>query len=274
MKLVEFKKLLASDNYIDRLNGYSYLDEFPTNTSRKYMIQGTKDKHHQVRANIADFMGQSKDEYYVPFLLELLNDKSYIVRFSAADALGWFPEQKAMIEDPLIKALKDKNSTVRICAAESLGSYESKKALIELKAISESDDNYIARTVAIRAIGNAHLKSQKKWLIERIEKETDERVKIEIFSALVELGDVKYFWQVANALKNEDLDIKVAAINSMSSTISLYFKKDLIIGIFESHLKNEVNEKCIRKIAKKIELLKKDTFYIGTPRKNLPKQEL
>jgi hypothetical protein len=28
MKLAELKKLLSSNNYVDRRNGYSYLDEF------------------------------------------------------------------------------------------------------------------------------------------------------------------------------------------------------------------------------------------------------
>lgn len=258
MKISEVKKLISSKNYLKRIEGYSWLGDFSKSVARKYLINGMKDSHHQVRANIADFMGQAKDYFYVPYLLEFLEDKSHIVRFRAVESLGYYRKKKDEIEDFLIKALSDGSSTVRVCTAESLRNIFSEKALPYLKKIVESDPNKVARAMAIDAIGYIKQMSKSrnyvKWMESRLEVEIPD-LKPDLYSALIEMGSFKYFNDLVACLGSRSYKMRKRVINMLKSIVADYIGYEKVLEVLQEHKKREKHLLCLEVLDKGVEHL-------------------
>jgi HEAT repeat protein len=86
----------------------------------------------------------------VPGLIEALNHTDWIVRSSAACALGDIANPRAV--DSLIAALRDRNSQVRFSASIALGGISDPRA-VELLIVALKDENPRVREGAADALG-------------------------------------------------------------------------------------------------------------------------
>ena len=115
------------------------------------LISCLKDKSNIVRYLAADALGDIRDKIAVEPLINCLNDKYPDVVSSAASALGKIGDTRAI--EPLIGCLKDKNegSTNITDAIGKIGGNQTVKLLIEyLNSLNEND--WISRRNAIDAL--------------------------------------------------------------------------------------------------------------------------
>jgi len=255
MEINKIKKLLNSKKYLQRIDGYAYLFDKSKAVQRKHLVEGVKDKHSQVRGEVANYMGQANDDFYVPYLLDLLHDKVDIVRFKAVDALGYYPKKKRATEDHILKLLNDKNSTVRVCAASTAGDIKSKKALLKLKKIATSDDNYVARVVAIRSIGFLEDKGNVKWLELRL-KGAKKELKSTIYAALIACNHDDYYWDLVELIDDQSSQVRLVTINNFINTVSYYIDPKEVLKLLQNRKKKEKNKKCLEALNRGIKEIK------------------
>lgn len=258
MDILKIEKGINSKSYLRRIEGYSNLNRYDRAIQRKYLQRGIEDRHYQVRAKVADFMGKAKDPFYVSFLLDLLKDENYIVRFSAADSLGFYSEERVLIEKALIKALKDSNRVVKMCVAEALGDIRSTKALPYLKKMAELDPGIGVRSMAIDAIGyigqKVRCKSYINWLQKSLMVENNE-LKVVILVALIEMGRQQYFDDLVEFLKCRGCGIRLKVINKLFSVVADQVGCQKVLGVLRTHKKIEKQLDCIKALNKGIRFL-------------------
>ena len=109
-------------------------------------------------------------------LLQALKDEDWNVRTWAADALGELNDKQAVI--PLVELLADSNEQVRIDAAVSLGKLGDQRAVGALLKLLDTQDR--VRQHAIRALGR--------------------------------LAGIGVFESLAEAIHDQDIDIRRAAL--------------------------------------------------------------
>lgn len=255
MKLTQIKSLINSRDWKRRIKGYYCLGDASKTVIRKYLLAGMKDKNRIVRANIADYMGQSKDYVFVPHILKLLDDKSKFVQFYASIALGFYPKSKKLIEKPLIQALKHKDKGIRMFAAESLGDIKSQKAQRFLKKLAESDSNVTVRASAIDSIGYLHNKENITWLKKQIKKQGEEILPT-IYAALIESGAKGFLKNLVPLLNDKKFRIRLITINRLHGVVAdqVGFKK--VLGVLIKQKKIEKSKTCQKALDKGIKYLK------------------
>jgi len=146
-------------------------------------------------------------------LIDALSDSDELVRFCAAQALGYLGDTSAV--PALIIALSDSDSGVPLAAAETLGELGDTSAVPALiVALSDSDSAAYLRTVAAEALRYLGDRSAVPALIDAL-SDSDEIVQLAAAEALGELGDTSAVPALIIALSDSDEDVQLAAAEAL-----------------------------------------------------------
>ena len=107
-----------------------------------------------VYSNFVYALGYSKDERFLPILLDLLANDDRGVKLSAIMALGYLENREAV--PALVKLLQDEDLHVRWYSCEALGEIGDREAILPLQALLGMEENSVVRdaaTVALEKIG-------------------------------------------------------------------------------------------------------------------------
>ncbi|MBZ0174711.1 MAG: DUF2225 domain-containing protein [Candidatus Methanoperedens sp.] len=160
---------------------------------------------------IADVIGDAKA---VEPLIEELKDKHYLVRRSAAKALGKIGDVKAV--EPLVEALKDENYHVRSNAAKALGKIRDAKAVEPLvEALKDEDNTFLdedntflnVQWEAAEALGEIGGERAVELLI-RVLKNKNKDVREGAAYALGKIGDARAMEPLIQTLKDKDYHVR------------------------------------------------------------------
>ncbi len=174
-------------------------------------------------SNLADGASsclEKMGEFAVPFLLEGKNNEDARVRMKICQILGNIASNKAI--DSLTKSLRDESPWVRAAACEALGKI-GERGIIPYIIIALKDNNYLVRAKACETLGRIRTPLAVGELIARLSDE-DLLVKREALKALTTIGASfeaegllpKIKTAIISALKDTDVEVRVAAINSLS----------------------------------------------------------
>ena len=150
-----------------------------------------------------------------PYLLEVLQDQSSIVRREVACALGYVGD--VSVVPSLIDALQDKNENVRRNVAEALGKVGDATAIPALHdALKDVSDD--VRVAAIRALGELNDDTITDKLLHYLQDDLEAR-EVHIASAAVlgRLGVIAASPKLRQWLKNKDefMDIRTSAAEAL-----------------------------------------------------------
>lgn len=181
-------------------------------------VLGLKDSKELVRIESIRAMGNSKDLFYIQYLLEALNDKMFKIRLEAAKALGKIGGE-AVVEG-LIGALLDRNSDVRIAAKESLSSIGGEKAAMALSdapfqlLMEKMNANDASREDTVKHIGKLKIKDGiplvRKTLFDKYKN-----IRIESIRALANLRDKGSIESISGLLEDYYWDVRLEALKAL-----------------------------------------------------------
>jgi len=100
-----------------------------------------KDTRKRATENLARLGSKS-----VLSLIPLLDDKDWIVRYRAAEALGMIRDERSV--SPLLVCLKDEKDHVRYMSAKSLGEFKIPEIGIALIPLLKDENDYVRKTAA------------------------------------------------------------------------------------------------------------------------------
>lgn len=102
----------------------------------------SKDTRKRAAENLARLGSKS-----VLSLIPLLDDKDWIVRYRAAEALGMIADERSI--SPLLAGLRDEKDHVRYMSAKSLGEFGIPEIGIALIPLLKDENDYVRRITAL-----------------------------------------------------------------------------------------------------------------------------
>jgi len=218
---IDLKKKVIYKERISAIRGLSSENKTIQNLSLRFLnaegkdrievlLEALKDKQWVVRRSAAEALGKLKDPRAVEPLIKALKDKDSGVRRSAAEALGKLKDPRAV--EPLIGALKDEYPLVRWSVAEALGELRDPRAVEPL--IKALKDKYW-RESAAKALEKINPKwreteEAKKWVPVFISdlKSKSLGIREAAVYALGELKDPRAVEPLIEALKDKDSGVR------------------------------------------------------------------
>lgn len=177
--------------------------------------------------------GQVKKEYY-SILEGLSRDKDELIRSKVAELLIFFNDNSEI----LLELSKDKDSLVRVEACDSLCYASSMEVYNRLKTIVKNDKNGTVRGYAAaslgdvsKAIGNEGITVE--FLVSRLKKEKVIFAIINIYSALIVLGEDKYFYEIVKLLNTQRYQNRCAVVNSFYDIVDENNKETVVKALLK-----------------------------------------
>ena len=166
-------------------------------------------------ARALGYLGTRYRERIGSALLKLVNDENPRVRNEAVEALGLQPYPRA--KEALIQVLlSDPDWVVRASAAEALGNYQDESLVTNLaQVLRDTHEESIVRTYAALAIGLLASPSFRPELDSSITRATTPDVLSEVLAASYRLGGQKHLPALLNLLKAADEDDVWGTLNSI-----------------------------------------------------------
>jgi len=151
------------------------------------LVEVLKDKNSEVRYITCIALKRLKDTKAVPSLIDTLkNDNTYKVRMIIPEVLASLGDNRA-VEIIIYTAKNDPEKVVRVKSIIALASFPGEETFKVLRIFLGDKDREI-RSSAARAFGILGSKNGINVLKQRLKKETDEIVAIEIKESLKKLG--------------------------------------------------------------------------------------
>lgn len=215
MRQEVFEKPETDAGVVGRTRAVISLGEADKAQVQKSISRYLSDRSPRVRSAALDLVRVKKLREVNASVLNLLADKSGIVRHAAVECLGVLHEGEAVEASWLYPLLNDPFLIVRIEVLESLAEIGDRIAL-PLIAERLKDANPLVRAYAARSI--AEFESHEFMpAIERASKtEKDENAKVGFADALFTLGDVSQFSVLLEFLSSGDYHVRCASANALS----------------------------------------------------------
>lgn len=175
-------------------------------------------KNMSVKAEVALALGKLHDKHVIPFLIALLKDSSEDEnrRKDAAEVLGDLREQEAI--QPLIEVLNDKSSLIKhsaILALRKLASKQATPALVRVLIQDEDENNRYAAAYALGKVGEGQAIQP---LLETLSKDEDVDTRFAAASAISELNKPEAVAPLLKILtESGDLDTQLAAVAALGN---------------------------------------------------------
>lgn len=235
---------LRDEDARTRLEAAKALGEIGNPSAVEPLIAALKDVNAEVRGAAVVSLSYMKDPRVVEPLIAVLKDESKQVRLYAAGALGRAKDPRAI--EPLVAALKDQAVEVRGRAAAGLGSLKDPRtlgaliqALRELKdressAPAEKQEVMAARNEVRSAINQLLEGTKDPAVVEQLAmalKDEDVEVRLVAVSALAKM---EAFDQLATTLKDENKRVRTAAVQFFAQTKDARAVEPLIAAMQDS----------------------------------------
>jgi len=187
------------------------------NTSRSKAIriiqEGLADNDALIRSRAIEVVAYTRQLKLMPQVLRLQNDKSMLVRFAVALAVGdleYFPAKRS-----LNQLLNDNDANVIIAAAYALGKLGSFEYLEVLRKAAANEDQTV-RANAVLLLGKSGDKSSLKLLWHTLQdKDSDDRVVYQSAEAIATLGDERIFPKLWTMLISAYADVRLMGVRAM-----------------------------------------------------------
>lgn len=180
------------------------------------------------------------DEQY-EIISELSNHKDSYIRMTVAELLINF--ETAFSERILLKLANDDIPIVRMCAYDSLSVFTSKEVISILSDAILSEEDEIARSLAIYSLTDIVVKSGKEksfteFFSEQYQKEKSDYCILAYYFAFYKFGSADYIYNILDYLDNHDYHIRCAVLNNLSE-ITNDDNKDMILLRVKDRLTTE-----------------------------------
>jgi len=173
-----------------------------------------RDPSPSVRSSAIRMVAEHGVEAAVPYVEELLSDRSARVTIAAVECLGAF--QVGFSPVKLYRSLKDSSFLVRIGALESLALLKDLKALPRIAPLL-SDENPLVRAYAARSIAALQGGSYTQVVHEALEKEREDSAKVGLLEALFLLGRGEALSSLLGLLSSDDYRVRCSVANSLEN---------------------------------------------------------
>ncbi|MCX8022468.1 MAG: HEAT repeat domain-containing protein [Syntrophorhabdaceae bacterium] len=170
----------------------------------KRMLTPLKDEDPIVRESAVRIAGYFGYEECIDLLLERCKDEAENVRYAAIQCLPFLEDKRAL--DVIAYAIEKDTPKVRGAAASALGQIEEKGAFIYLKKALSDPDPWV-RYFAARAAGERGDPEVLDILVEMIDKDNAEQVRISAIEAIGKIGSEKAVEVLKRFIENENIDI-------------------------------------------------------------------
>lgn len=181
-----------------------------------------KDPEESLRMSAAEALGKSPQNWRQNVcleLIELLDDRSELVRCASIDALASL--RCETVEAKLLHILKfDESSLVRATAAEAIGDLGTNSAIATLCEIlkNETDSSVLAfAVIAVGLLGNLQQADEIGGLLKR---QPEAEVKVECLGALVRLQVPEAFGQMIAGLDGADDEVFINFANMLTDLLT------------------------------------------------------
>jgi len=207
------RELLTRDDIAVRGHAVSALIQIGDVSIIPALIEALADDDNDIRLTSVRGLVQF-GENSIPDLLKALHDKKISVSMGAASALGAIGESA---KSGLLEALQDDEEQVRFAVRTALGQIEQDPVsrlteTLEDKGISEG-----MRAVAIGFLARLGSEEAVQRLIKSYQENPSPELRVQIIEALVEISDTKGISVLLQALTDEDLYVRRAAIEGLGS---------------------------------------------------------
>jgi len=164
-------------------------------------------------------------EASVQVLLPYLKSNDFDVRKFACDILGLIADDS--ISENVIPLLSDTDKNVQLSAVEALGNLRSEKALDHLVMVYENFDEI--KPQVIEAIGKIGGDNSEAYLLEQLDKETEQFLQTTIIDALAfNAKDINISYKLLEKMKNSNVEMQKIMLMT-SFAISFRLDEQLIM---------------------------------------------
>ena len=192
-------------------------------------------------------------------LIEFSKNEDDIIRIESLQALGLFYDGD--IDKTILKGLQDKDYLVRISALDNIILPKDLNKVYKKIAKLLKDKKMLVRAYAVDALAYNNAIKYRKIIKKLLKKNTNDELKVSIYSALVKFGETKYLKKLLDLLKHKDYIVRCAVANSLyylgnSNHTNLILKK-----LKKAYKKEQIKaaKSCILEAIKDIRSLQKDT---------------
>ncbi|MGQ4832492.1 MAG: HEAT repeat domain-containing protein [Candidatus Asgardarchaeia archaeon] len=225
----------AKDVLLSLVDRSIYTDLLPFLKSKKPIVRGI----------VCELLGTIKESKAVPYLINLLSDKNKEVKKLAAEAIGNIGDRQAgkliinliekhrgnytfiegaiwalgelketRAEKILIELASNGNPEIRVSAIWALGKLRSVNGLsVIFRGLS--DKNVDVRYESVISLGKIRDSEAIPYLLDALDKESDEEVKVAIIETLVKLNNSKVIPAIIKQLDVPSVNVKIASITAI-----------------------------------------------------------
>lgn len=209
----DLRALLARDDIAVRGHAVSALVQIGHVSTIPALIEALADDNNDIRLVAVRGLVQF-GENAVPDLLKALRDEKISVSMGAASALGAIGEPAKI---GLLEAIQDGREQVRFAARTALGQIEQDPISRLTETLEDKNVSEGMRAVAIGFLGRSGSQKSVQQLIKSYQENSSPELRIQIIEALVEIGDTKGIPILLQALTDQDLYVRRAAIEGLGS---------------------------------------------------------
>lgn len=194
-------------------------------------------------------------------LIKLANDKDSLIRAEAIEILADFYDGD--IDRQILKALNDKNNLVKINALDAIKLPNNTSVVLEKISLFLKSCNWLIKAYAIEALGRNHALQYKKDIENILKKTQNDELKVRIYYALIEFGEMQYLDKLLKLLNNDFYRVRIATSNI------LYYlaDKNNVIDIL-GHLNKRLNIELEHSVKETLKETIKDIENLFNPYDN------
>jgi len=161
-------------------------------------------------------------------LLALSDNKEQLVRSDAIEALSGFYDGE--IDRKILERLDDKKYLVRVSALEAIMLPQNINNVFNKIAKLLNDKNWLVRAYAIEALAYNNAKKYHSKIKKLLKQNKNDEVLVRIYYALIKFGERKYLKKLIKMLKHKNYRVRCATSNSLyyladDTNIKLILKK-------------------------------------------------
>lgn len=195
------------------------------------LIETLKESDLALKGQVIFLLGRIRDKEAAPIIMETLKDENAYIRRNSAESLGKIKAEESL--SALYVALFDEDAGVRERSAWSIGELNDHRGIISLIDRIDDEKEERVKIAIVDAFGKLEDLRSTALLLKELKSKSSQSYKNKIIAVLGQIGDRKALVDLAEYL---DMLKKYKPTNE--------------IGIYELQQAMEITEEAIRKIQK------------------------